>query len=399
MSKNETHERPFTARCRTFAAALLGLAACSGPADAAMPCSATEIAGCRESQQGCALEGGAAVCSPCAFGHRAGDDGLCAPIVGQALTHAFPEVEIGAGEERSGTCRSWTLGNETELWVSAVELVQDEASHHSNWTFVQEGQFDGPDGTWRCDERGYDQLSAAVAGGVLYAQSTQAAHEVQQLPEGAAIRLPPHARIISDIHQLNLGSVPVRGRATLTLYTRPRADVLIPLTPFHIEYHALDIAPRVTSRFTAECALETDWQNMTGQGVSMRLFYALPHTHALGSRVFLQAVGGPRDGEMLLDVRGYNGEARGRAYDPPVDLTGITGLRFGCEFDNPRAERVGYGIGDQEMCEMLGFIESDLAFESRVTETSATGLDGDVVTATGSCSNFLIPWASHHGTP
>jgi hypothetical protein len=114
----------------------------------------------------------------------------------------------------------------------------------------------------------------------------------------------------------------------------------------------------------------------------------------LGTRFFLQAVGGSRDGEYLLDVYGFNGEARGRFFDPAIDLSGITSLRFGCEFENPRAETVGWGFGDQEMCEMLGFIESPpVAFESRVSDAEPLADDGDVQVFSSACTSLMIPWA------
>ena len=84
-----------------------------------------------------------------------------------------------------------------------MELEQSEASHHSNWTFVPDDQFTGPDGSWKCKDRGYSQLTAALQGGVLYAQSTQATREVQKFPDGVVVRIPPRSRIISDVHVLN----------------------------------------------------------------------------------------------------------------------------------------------------------------------------------------------------
>ncbi|MDQ3034570.1 MAG: hypothetical protein M3Y87_19330 [Myxococcota bacterium] len=376
---------------------LLAALGCA-PEETVPLCDAEAAAGCLVDQRGCELQEGAPACVPCAAGTRADLRGACAPIPGTAMSHAFPEVESAAGEEIIGLCRSWTLGNETELWVHAVELRQDEASHHSNWMFVPDDFFDGPDGVWPCAERDYHQLNAALAGGVLYAQSTQAEREVQLFPEGAAIRLPPHARIISDVHVLNTTAETIRGHADLAIYTIPREQVTIPLAPFHIDYHALDIPARSHARFVTECALRDEVEAATGMPFRMRLHYALPHTHALGTRVFLQAIGGPRDGEMLLDVSGYNGEARGRFYEPPIDLDGITGLRFGCEFMNPRAESVQWGFDDQEMCEMLGFLESAAAFESRVSETTSMRMDGEVHEFSGNCESFIIPWDDRHGT-
>jgi hypothetical protein len=357
-------------------------------------CGAEAIADCLVDQRACTLEGGAPTCARCGPGTRvAGATGTCEALAGTPLRHEFPENATMPGEKISGLCRSWTLGNDEELWVTAVELEQDELSHHSNWIFAPEGMFDGPDGTWPCRDRGYDQLSGAVAGGVLYAQSTQASHEVQAFAPGAAIRIPPRSRLISDIHVLNTTGAPARGHVTLTLYTVPRSEVTTALAPFHLEYHALDIPARGRARFVAECPVGPEFRTMfEGAPYTLRLHYSLPHTHALGTRVFLEAVGGAHDGESLLDVRGFNGEARGVLHDPIVDLSDVETLRFGCEFENPTAENVGYGIGDQEMCEMLGFIESPVAFESRVSERVPMGAEDGMPVFGGPCTSLLIPW-------
>lgn len=351
-------------------------------------CTAEEIAGCLVNQHACAATTAAATCSPCARGEVASAEGKCTAIAGDRLDHAFTEFTTAAGEEVKGLCQSWTLENDQELWVNTVELVQNEQSHHSNWTFVPEDRYPGADGVWRCSERNYDQLSAAVAGGVLYAQSTQATREVQKFPDGAAVRIPPRSKIIGDVHLLNVTSAPATGHLELSLYTLAPDAVTVKLAPFHLTYQALDIPAQSTSRFTGTC----DLTNASAMSPSIKLYYALPHTHALGSRFFLKALGSAHDGEMLLDVRGFNGEARGRNYTPPVDLSGLTGFEFGCEFENPRAERVGWGFGDQEMCEMLGFIESKVAFESSVDENAALGTEGNVALFGEACSTIVIPW-------
>jgi hypothetical protein len=376
--------------------AFLALAtSCGGSATPAALCAADDTARCFGIQQACSVVEGAAVCGACPSGEAAIEDGTCAALTGTPLHHEFPTQTTSNGQEVIGLCRSWTLGNEEDLWVTALEIEQDELSHHSNWTFVPDTLYTGDDGIWPCADRDYHQLNAAVAGGVIYAQSTQAVHEVQQFPEGAAIRIPAHSRIISDIHLLNLSGATREGNMAITLYSIPRAEVTVPLTPFHIDYLALDIPPHQTSRFTTTCDLAANWEATAGAPLSVRLFYSLPHTHILGSRVFLEAVGGAHDGESLLDVVGQPGEARGLRYTPPIDLSDMTGLRFGCEFENPRAESVGWGFGDQEMCEMLGFIESPLAFEGTVHETTTTGTDGPIATHEGPCTIQFVPWDGH----
>lgn len=369
---------------------VLALAGCHGAAPSGVPPECVGMVDqCFSNQQICVA---GPKCAPCPSGQYAAQSNQCLAIGGTAIAHDFDQFTAQAGQEILGLCQSWTMNNATEVWVNAVELTQNEASHHSNWLFVPDDKFPGPDGVWNCKDRGYDQLSAALAGGVLYAQSTQATHEVQKFPDGAAVRIPPYARIISDVHILNASSQPVTGRASLVLYTLDKADVKTKLAPFHLTFETLDIPPHAQSRFTAECELDSSFQAAFNHPLDLKLYYSLPHTHALGRRFFLSVYGGPNDGQALLDVDGYNGEPRGRAYDPPIDLTGADGLRFGCEYDNPRDVPVMWGFGDQEMCEYLGFADDGLVFESSVHSLMATGTDGAVQTFTGPCATIAFKY-------
>jgi len=352
------------------------------------PC-ASMIADCAGKQQACVSDGATARCEACAAGQYAAASGSCEAIAGTAIPHDFATFTTKPGEEVLGRCQSWTLNNAEELWINAVELDQDEASHHSNWTFVPDDKFDGPDGVWDCKDRSYDQLTAALVGGVLYAQSTQAAHEVQKFPNGAAVRVPPYSRVIGDVHLLNTTQSEVSGHLSLTLYSLALADVKVKLAPFHLTYDGLDIPPHATSRFTGDCSLAEKFPN--GK-LDMKVYYALPHTHALATRFFLDVLGGPDDKKSLIEVDGFTKEAHGLAYDPPIDLSPADGLSFGCQYENPRSDAVQWGFGDQEMCEVLGFADSATAFESRVPDATAAGADGDVQLFTGSCGTLAFAW-------
>jgi len=364
------------------------------PQDTPSPC-ASLLPDCLMSQQIC-VEGAPGEdprCAPCDAGTYAAASGRCEAIGGDEITHDFSNFTVGPGEEIAGLCQSWTLGNATELWVNAVELAQDVASHHSNWTFVPADQFDGPDGIWPCKDRKYSQLSAALVGGVLYAQSTQASHEVQKFPNSAAVRIPPYSRIIGDVHLLNATSEAIDGHARLSLYTLPADEVGVKLVPFHLDYHGLDIPPHAKSRFVGECAVRGNYQGAASAPFDkFKLYYILPHTHAMATRFFVDRLGGSKDGESLLEIKGFDTGAHGRAYDPPIEMGDADGFRFGCDYDNPRAVSVGWGIGDQEMCELLGFAEAKAAFESTISTADPAGSDGEVRLFTGACNTLAFAW-------
>ena len=215
---------------------------------------------------------------------------------------------------------------------------------------------------------------------------------MQHFPNGAAVRIAPWSRIISDVHLLNVSPQPVTGHARLTIYTLPVADVKVKLVPFHLTFENLLIPPRVTARHTADCEVGLSFRTAVHEAVGPQGYYLLPHTHALGSRFFLQALGGALDGKSLMDVRGFNSEARGRAYDPPLDLTDADGLRFGCEH-NTRATRRSTGASATRRCgEVLGFGESVRAFEARVEQLAPAPNDGSTAVISGPCANVIFSW-------
>jgi hypothetical protein len=354
----------------------------------------TIAAECIAKQQGCVDDAALVRCEPCAEGKYAAPSGRCEIIPGHRVSNDFAEFTVQSGEEVLDLCQSWTLNNAEQIWVNAVEMKQDAASHHSNWTFVPDNLYVGPDGVWPCKDRDYRQLNAALSGGVLYAQSTQAAKEVQKFPAGVALRIPPYARVIGDVHLLNASAASNTGHVRLSLYTLSAADVAVKLVPFHLTYKGLNIPPRATSRFTGACAVGEQFPNAT---LAMKVHYILPHTHAMASRFFVNVLGGPRDGESIIEVKGFTSEPHGLAYDPPIDMQGANGYRFGCEYANPRAESVGWGFGDQEMCELLGFADSAYAFESTINDSELAGTEAGLQLFTGPCSTVAFPW--NHDKP
>jgi hypothetical protein len=358
-----------------------------GGAGAGTAACEVSLSDCLSRQEACVVTDEGERCEPCDLGQYADATGRCMPLGGDALVNDFGEFELTAGEERSDVCQSWTLGNETGLWVNAVELVNDGGYHHSNWLFTPDTMYEGPDGAWSCDERGYGELEAAVAGGVLYAQSTQALHEVQKFPDGVALYVPPHARVIGGTHMLNVSTSTLATDLELRIYTIPSDQVQVPLAPFRFSYYDLTIPPLSQSAFTGECDMASANPTPTPDGtLDMDLYYVLPHYHALGSSFRLEAFGGPRDGEVIYEIGGFTGEARGRAFDPPFSLAGAQGVRVTCGFDNPRSEEVGWGIGDQEMCVMLGFARSDFIYDDSVNSGASVGTVDGVPSFSGECA-------------
>ena len=314
-------------------------------------------------------------------------DAAAPPVV---LDHDFGTQTLVAGQEHSGLCQSWTLHNTTDLYVNAVELNNTGAYHHSNWFFVHDNVYDVPDGAWGCDANQFHEVAAALSGGVLYAQSTQARHEVQQFPAGVAVRVPARSRIVGSTHLLNASGADITTDLRMTIRTIPASTVMIKLKPFRMQYQDLHIPAMSNAEFTTSCDFGAAYQQAVGTPFQMKLYYVIPHYHALGSRLDIRLVGGPRDGELVFEHIGFDGQPGGRTYSPPFDVSGAgaTGLSLTCAFDNPRAAPVGWGIGDQEMCVMLGFADTGLTLADGDVAPgtgSVTGMQGNTVYASAPC--------------
>lgn len=343
---------------------LLGCSSNDGPES--MHC-VQRGAECLASQMICVSSEGTEMCQPCPTGQYAATADGCVAIPGNLIAHTFEAFSADPGQELTEQCESWTLKNDTELWVNAVEMENDGAWHHSNWGFVPDTSFIGPDGIWSCVDRGYNEVIVSATGGTLYAQSTQARQQVQRFGEGVAVRLPPHVRILGGAHILNTSADPISTALTMRLYTIDRSSVTVPLTPFVLDYLDLQIQPHSISNFTSEC----DFASKAGSlgDLDADLFYVMPHYHALGHSFRLETYGGPNDGEMLYDLGAFDAEAHSKTFEPPINMRGATGYRFTCGYENPYAVEVKYGVGDVakdptagEMCLMFGFQRANFQF-------------------------------------
>lgn len=274
--------------------------------------------------------------------------------VPMTLSQNVPEMRVERGGEDTGQCFSWSLRNEDFLWVNRVRFEATMGLHHSNWFFVRETTYPGPDGLWRCRERSFDSVAAAVAGGVIFAQSTQAAGEEQAFADGVAVRIPPNSVIVGELHLLNTQPRDLRVEASMHLDTLPEHQVHTRLNGMAFDYIDLQIPARMQSEFTLDC----DFSVPNAGPIDFGIYYILPHYHELGLGMRIELIGGARDGDILWEGYSSIGEPLGETFDPPLDLGGATGMRVSCLYDNPRDETVRYGVGDQEMCLALLFSDS-----------------------------------------
>ena len=315
-----------------------------------------------------------------------------APAPGDPRRFEFGPFTIEPFEEDSSLCVSVALGNPEPLFVNAVTLEAAPGFHHSNWFHVPDDTFRGPDGIWPCAERSFSEPVASVFGGVLFAQSTQTTVETQALPAGAVIPIPPYAKIVAGLHLLNASDATVTLPLAITIDPIPRDEVTVQLRPLAMEDQALVLAPQSRTDVSSTCDLGPKHQELFARPPDFHIYYVLPHYHALGIGMRLEALDeGETAPRLVFDSDQMIGAALGGPIDPPFAMSGSTKLRMTCKYENPRDASVGYGIGDQEMCVLLGFTDSPHQWGGTYTaDPGAPVEEGGATVYHHACSVFSV---------
>jgi hypothetical protein len=309
----------------------------------------------------------------------------------------FGPYALDPGEEVTDQCVSATLNNDQPLYINRVELTTGPGFHHSNWFWVPDFQYPGPDGTWSCQDRLFNDGLAGEVGGVVFAQSTQVTHEIQQFGDGVVTKIPPHAKLVAGTHLLNAGDTALEVPLEIRLTPIAEAGVTTVLAGMSFENAALGIPPMATSRFTIDCDIATPHQQYLGRPPDFSIYYALGHYHTLGVELSVEALRDDGTADTVYTTMGRTGDSLGGPIDPPFSMVGHGKLRFACEYTNPRAATVGWGVGDQEMCVFLAFTDSTFTWAGGVLDVEDPGpgtVDNGVVEFTHTCQ-VIAADASH----
>jgi hypothetical protein len=317
------------------------------------------------------------------------------------ITHAFGPTTMLPYEDDAARCASWTVGNALPVYAQSVLASNEGGFHHSNWFIVPEDAYPGPDGYWPCADRGYTEIDAATKGTVLFAQSTQSYVEEQTLATGAVIKLPAGSKIVAGLHTLNASPREQESRLWISLAPIHPMDVTAVVTPLSMQYHDLHIPPMTESRFTADCDLATPYAIATlGDPLWLRLHYILPHYHYLGNYFDVTVVGGALDGQSVYSLEGFNADANGLTFDPPLDLPGASGLKMTCGYDNWTSNQIEWGNGEGEMCVMLALVETGMVIGASVDlGNHVVAVEDGIHMNEGLCLGIAVPKKEDQGMP
>jgi hypothetical protein len=249
--------------------------------------------------------------------------------------------------EEADFCLSWPFPTITNHVIYAGRLYTTPGLHHSNVITKAVDPKLGPNPYPSCHPGASDPFSQVpgVIPDVLFANSTQVTgEETLAFPPGLGFRVDPAREITTNIHFLNTSAEPLRVEVAYDFFTMSDADLTTLVAPFFMQVNDFLIPPHTQGTVGTACDV------YGGKVVSL-----MPHTHNLSQRftVDLLKEGGE---ERVLENGPFDAKSHIAIYDPPIDLTAVQQMRFECLFNNTTDHDVVYGIGENEMCILFGYV-------------------------------------------
>ncbi|MEP7119821.1 MAG: hypothetical protein ABJE95_02880 [Byssovorax sp.] len=257
-----------------------------------------------------------------------------------------PPRKLAPGEEVEG-CLSWPIPSTMEHIVYAGRLHATPGLHHSNVITKPVNPKTGPNPYPGCNPGADDPFSQLpeVIPDVLFANSTQVVGvETLAFPPGMGFRYDPTREIATTIHYLNTTDAPIVVEVAYDFFTMPEADLEREVAPFSLGVNDFLIPPHSIGKVSADCPV------FGGSLVSM-----MPHTHKLAQDFTVDLISSGKP-DRVLETGPFSLGSDIHVYDPQIKLQGVSSLRFECTFDNTTNHDVVYGIGENEMCILFGYM-------------------------------------------
>ncbi|APR80242.1 Hypothetical protein A7982_05589 [Minicystis rosea] len=258
-----------------------------------------------------------------------------------------PPRVMQPGEEVDD-CVSWPYPAIKNKIVYAARLYATPGVHHSNLIAKPINESTGPNPYPGCNPGASDPFGSIGAGipDVLFASSTQVSgQEALTFPVGMGFRVDTSREIATDLHLLNTTTEPQRVELAYDFFTMPESDLENEVAPFTLQVDDFLVPPHSQKVIGSECA------SFGGQVVEM-----LPHTHKLRRAFTVDFIKEDETRDNVLSFGAFDSGSEIRVFDDPLSLEGVKKVGFSCTFDNITDHDVVYGLGENEMCILFGYV-------------------------------------------
>ncbi len=279
---------------------------------------------------------------------------------------------LAPGEEYSD-CIAWAYPQIQNHLVYGARLYTNGALHHSNLMGVplQKGK---PSPYPACspgqaDISGItDNILAGEVPEVLFANSTQVLGEAIVFEPGMAYRIAPAGReMATNIHYLNTAAQEKLAEVVYDFFTMPDSELQTELYPYYFDNYTFIVPPHTTEDVATTC------QIFGGNIVSL-----MPHTHSRTSAFTVDLVRSDETTKRIYEDGAFDTDSDIAVFADPISMEGFASLRHACTIENDLDVPIDYGIGNNEMCTLFGFMYPKPAQTIGVVQSGDTCLPVNV---------------------
>ena len=283
-----------------------------------------------------------------------------------------PPRTLKPGEEDE-FCLAWPYpqGLHNKL-VYAARLYTTPGLHHSNVIAKPVNPKYGPNPYPSCNPGASDPINMlpAVIPDVLFANSTQIVGEESLVfPVGMAYRLDTTREIATSMHLLNTTQEPITAEMAYDFFTMEEGELANEVAPWTFQVDQFTIPAHGKKTIEGSCVV------FGGSVVEM-----MPHTHKWRKHFSTDLLNNDGSTTSVLSYGNIDsGLSEIKTFEPGLDLTNVDKIHFACDFDNPLSHDMHFGIGENEMCVLFGYLTP---VENQVA--------GHVPTEGSDCQSFQI---------
>lgn len=184
---------------------------------------------------------------------------------------------------------------------------------------------------------------------VLFANSTQIAGGEQIVfAKGMAFKLKTDGReVATTIHWLNVNQDALTSEVVYDFFTMPDSDVTQEIVPFVFENQAFSIPPHSEGNIASTCNLVQPPGNIVS---------IMPHTHKRATSFDVDLVRDDGTQESIFHDGAFDTQSDIKVFDKPISLEGFTKIHHQCGVTNDLDQPIVWGIGQNEMCTLFGYL-------------------------------------------
>lgn len=246
------------------------------------------------------------------------------------------------------------LNNPSEIYVNKIRSVGRPGTHHFVLSTIYESpNFPMPPADVMIDQNNMDgklNLFAAINRDAILFEAQNSDYTLE-LPKGYALKLAPYTKWMANPHYFNKTDKTRFGEIYCNIYTQKKEDV-----KYILENGVLDGNEKLILPPNKETTIITDqiFDSKT------EIMVMTPHYHKRGKKFEVQIIGGPRNGETLLESYDYVHPVLLNFANKPLVLEKGEGLRTIVTYFNESNREIKYGVTSEDEMNYLFYYYRNL---------------------------------------